>query len=164
PRGLAVADLTGDGIPDVITADYNSDTLSMLIGKGDGTFFPREILPVGARPYSVAVADLNGDDRPDLIVADSGSHSVSVLMNLGTSGEQVRFEAQRVFSTGRRPFSVAVAKLSANGIPDIVAANAFDNTVSVLIGDGNGLFQPQQVFAVGERPYSLAVADINGDG
>ena len=68
------------------------------------------------------------------------------------------------FATGRQPFAVAVADLNGDGMPDIITANAFDNTVSVLLGNGNGTFQPQQTFAVGSRPYSVAVADVNGDG
>ena len=80
---MAVADLTGDGIPDLIVANYNDDTVSVLLGKGDGTFQPQEVFAVGAKPYSLAVADLTGDGRPDIIVANSASDTVSVLMNLG---------------------------------------------------------------------------------
>ena len=50
---MVVADLTGDGIPDLVVANYNDDTVSVLIGKGDGTFLPQEVFPVGAKPYSL---------------------------------------------------------------------------------------------------------------
>ena len=49
PRDVVVADLTGDGIPDLVVANYNDDTVSVLIGKGDGTFLPQEVFPVGAQ-------------------------------------------------------------------------------------------------------------------
>ena len=91
---MVVADLTGDGIPDLIVANYNSDTVSVLLGKGDGTFLPQEVFPVGRKPYSMAVADLTGDGRPDIIVANSASDTVSVLMNLGGSRATVNFAPQ----------------------------------------------------------------------
>ncbi len=89
PRTVAIADLTGDGIPDLIVANYNDDTISVLMGKGDGTFLPQEVFAVGEKPYAIAVADLTGDGRPDIIVADAAGDAVSVLMNLGGSNTAV---------------------------------------------------------------------------
>ena len=54
--------------------------------------------------------------------------------------------------------------LNGDGKPDIVTANAYDGTISVLMGNGNGTFQPQETYAVGSRPYSVALADLTGDG
>ena len=95
PRDVVVADLTGDGIPDLVVANYNDDTVSVLIGKGDGTFLPQEVFPVGDKPYSLAVADLTGDGRPDIVVANSAGDTVSVLMNLGGSDDHVNFAPQQ---------------------------------------------------------------------
>jgi hypothetical protein len=164
PRDVVVANLTGDGIPDLVVANYNDDTVSVLIGRGDGTFLPQEVFPVGQKPYSLAVADLTGDGRPDIIVANSASDTVSVLMNLGAAKNHVNFAPQVAFPTGRQPVSVVAADLTGDGIPDIVTANAFDNTVSVLVGNGDGTFQPQRTYAVGPRPYSVAAVDLTGDG
>ncbi|MFI5455663.1 MAG: FG-GAP-like repeat-containing protein [Isosphaerales bacterium] len=164
PRAVAVADLTGDGIPDLVVANYNDDTVSVLVGNGDGTFLPQEVFPVGQKPYSLVVADLNGDGKPDIIVANSASDTVSVLLNLGGRNDHVNFAPQMTFPTGRQPFSVAVADINGDGVPDIITANAASNTVSVLVGNGNGTFRPQQTYAVGSRPYSVAVAGLNGDG
>jgi hypothetical protein len=54
PRAVAVADLTGDGIPDIVTANYGDNTVSVLPGTGNGTFLPQEVFAVGEKPYSVA--------------------------------------------------------------------------------------------------------------
>jgi len=164
PRDVVVADLTGDGIDDLVVANYNDDTVSVLIGRGDGTFLPQEVFPVGEKPYSLTVADVNGDGKPDIIVANSASDTVSVLLNLGGTNNQLNFAPQLVFPTGKQPFSVAVGDLTGNGVPDVVTANAANNTVSVLMGNGNGAFGPAQTYAVGSRPYSVAVADLTGDG
>jgi hypothetical protein len=164
PRAVAVADLTGDGIPDIVTANYQDDTVSMLLGKGDGTFLPQEVLAVGDKPYSVALADLTGDGREDIVVADSASDTVTILLNEGTRDGAVEFAPPITLATGRRPVSVAVANLFGDGKPDIITANAWDNTVSVWVGNGNGTFQPARAFPVGSRPYSVGAADLTGDG
>ncbi len=149
---VAVADLTGDGVPDLVVANYNDDTISVLVGKGDGTFLPQEVFAVEAKPYSLAVADLTGDGRLDIVVANSASDTVSVLMNLGGNNDHVYFVPQVTFAAGMQPFSVAVADLSGDGIPDIITANAASNTISVLMGQGGGSFRSQHLYAVGSRP------------
>jgi hypothetical protein len=164
PRAVAVADLTGDGIEDLVVANYNDDTVSVLLGKGDGTFLPQEVFPVGDKPYSVTLADLSGDGRDDIIVANSASDTVSVLLNLGVTNNHVNFAPQITLATGRDPVSVAVADLYGDGKPDIITANAFDNTVTVIAQNPQGAFQAQQTFRVGLRPYSVAASDLTGDG
>jgi len=164
PRDVAVADLSGDGVPDLIVANYNDNTVSVLVGNGDGTFLPQEVFQVGSKPYSLAVADLTGDGRLDIVVANSASDTVSVLLNQGGSKSHVNFAPQQTFACGKQPFSVAVADVNGNGIPDIITANAASNSVSVLLGNRAGAFASQQTYAVGSRPYSVAVADLNGDG
>jgi hypothetical protein len=164
PRDVAIADLNGDGIPDLIAANYNDDTISVLIGKGDGTFFPQEIFSAGPKPYAIAIADLNGDGRADVIVADAAGDDVSVLLNLGGTRSDARLGAPLSFATGRDPVALAVGDINGDGKPDIVTANAYDGTISVLMGIGNGTFAPALSFAVGARPYSVALADLTGDG
>ena len=112
---VAIADLTGDGVPDLVVANYNANTISVLIGERGGTFLPQEVFSVGARPYAVTVADLNGDGRPDIVVANSASDTVSVLMNLGGTDDTVYFAPQVMFETGRQPVAVAVGDADAGG-------------------------------------------------
>jgi hypothetical protein len=81
---VAVGDFNGDGKPDLATANFNSNSVSVLLGKGDGTFAAASSPSVGALPRSVAVGDFNGDGKPDLATANFNSNSVSVLLN--TSG------------------------------------------------------------------------------
>jgi len=182
PDSVAVADL-GNGHADIVTASSFSNTVSVLLGDGDGKFHPDPYsspgLPagtfaVGKSPHSVAVADINGDGHPDIVTANSGdtangyAGTVSVL--LGNGDGQFRPDPNSsprlpagTFAVGKQPFSVVVADFG-NGHPDIVTANYGANTVSVLLGNGDGKFQDAQSFAVGSGPESVAVADLTGDG
>ena len=160
PRAVAVADVNGDGIPDVITANYISGTVSVLLGNGDGSFQQQQTFAVGMRPSSVVVADVNGDGTPDLVVANRLSNTVSVLLGNGDGS----FQQQQTFAAGPTPVAVAVADVNGDGIPDLIVANRDSGMVSVLLGKGRGAFGSPQTFAVGALPLSVAVADVNGDG
>jgi hypothetical protein len=160
---VAVADVNSDGKPDLVTAN-DDNSVSVLLGKGNGIFVPFQNIAVGAGPRSVAVADVNGDGKPDLVTADAAG-SVSVLLGNGDGS----FQNAQNFPAGLRPESVVVADVNGDGKPDLVVANRgtapyTNSTVSVLLGQGNGTFRNAQNFPVGAGPFSVAVADVNGDG
>src|SRR5258708_27418448 len=79
PKAVAVSDFNGDGQLDIVVA--GADGVSVLLGRGDGTFQAAQTFPAGSSPVSVAVGDFNGDGKPDLAVA--GADGVSVLLGLG---------------------------------------------------------------------------------
>jgi len=136
----------------------------VLLGNGDGTFQAARTIDVGITPAFVAVRDVNGDGRPDLAVANFRSNDASVLLGNGDG----TFQAPRNFNTGTGPLSMAVGDVNSDGQPDLAVAN-FDfniqgpNTVSVLLGNGDGTFQAAQAFSAGTNPASVAVGDFNGD-
>src|SRR5262249_16834100 len=87
PISVALADFNGDGKLDVVTADYpyyGGGGMSVLLGKGPGTF-PRPVTAAaGPGPSAVTAGDFNGDGRPDVAVAIWGAGNVvSVLLNDG---------------------------------------------------------------------------------
>ncbi|MCU0962847.1 MAG: FG-GAP-like repeat-containing protein [Pirellulaceae bacterium] len=160
PASVAVADLNGDGYLDLVTANSNSNNVSVLRGSGNGAFQAATYTSVGTYPFALTVADLNGDGYLDLVTANSSSNNVSVLRGNGNG----TFQAATHIGVGTCPYSVAVADLNGDGYPDLVTANHDSNNVSVLRGNGNGTFQAATHIAVGTSPYSVAVADLNGDG
>ncbi len=163
PYSVAIADLNADGRPDMVAANRGSNTVSVLLGNGDGTFGPRTDFVTGVGPSSVAIADLNADGRPDLVTNGfetlyGSSDLVWVLLGNGDG----TFGPPRSRSVAAS--SVAIADLNADGRPDLVAANAISNTVSVLLGNGDGTFGPNTEFPAGSNPLAAAIADLNADG
>jgi DNA-binding beta-propeller fold protein YncE len=78
PSEVAVADVNGDGKPDLMVANEFGNTLSVLLGEGDGSFRPKADYPVGPYPHGIAVGDVNGDGKPDLIAPNYADGTVSV--------------------------------------------------------------------------------------
>ena len=96
-----------------------SNTVSVLLGNGDGTFQAKQVLRHGNQPMSVAVADFNGDGKSDLVTADYGDNTASVLLGNGNG----TFQAKQSFGTGSEPCSVAVADFNGDGKSDLVTAD-----------------------------------------
>ena len=82
PQAVAIADLDGDGFPDLATVNGSGD-LSLLLGTGVGSFAPRSSFSVGVAPSSIAIADLDGDGRLDLATAIGISSEVAILLHQG---------------------------------------------------------------------------------
>jgi hypothetical protein len=161
PTAVAIADVNRDGVPDLITANSGSNTVSVLLGNSNGTFQGATNFATGNTPNSVALADVNGDGRLDVMTANGSSNAVSVLLGNGNG----TFQAPQNFATGANPAAVAVADVNHDGRLDVIAVNdTSPGTVSVLLGNGNGTFQSAVNYAVGSYPGSVAVADVNGDG
>jgi hypothetical protein len=180
---VAVADVNGDGEPDLVVTNECSDNaclnhgvVGVMLSNGDGTFQPVVTYDSGGySAFSVTVADLNGDGKPDLAVAnacassDCSSGAVSVLLGNGDGSFQ---GAVTYGSGGHDAFSVAVADVNADGRPDLLVSNycadtncLTDGSVGVLLGKGNGSFRTAMTFGSGAmHSASVAVGDVDGDG
>jgi hypothetical protein len=165
---IAVADVNGDGKPDIIACNSNgsNSTVNVLLGNGNGTFQAPVSYASGGYggdgAPGMVVADVNGDGKPDIVMANSSSNTASVLFNQGNG----TFGSPTNLAAGSGGFSVAVADLNGDGIPDIVSENSTGNSVNVMLGTGNGTFAAPQSYSTGAGtdPLSIALADMNGDG
>jgi hypothetical protein len=160
PISIAIGDLNGDGFPDMAVVNSGSNTVSVLLGNGDGTFQTQVAYATGTNPYCVAVGDFNADGKLDLAVANNNSGTVSVLLGNGDG----TFQTQATYTVAVGADSVAVGDFNNDGKADLVVARYNQAEVSVLLGRGDGTFQPQVTYAAGIHPYSAVIADFNGNG
>jgi hypothetical protein len=188
PDAVVIADINGDGRPDMLVADACVDlndcnklggVVAVLLGNGDGTFQPAVTYRSGGSfSSSLAVADVNGDGKPDLVVVNEcpslSSCAEGVLGVLLGNGDGTFQPAMTYGSGGDEPLSVAVADVNGDHKLDLVVANQCTSLgcspdprglVGILLGNGDGTFQPAVIYASGgDGAASIAVTDVNGDG
>jgi len=156
PQSIAIGDVNGDGIPDIVVANAISATIGVLLGKGDGTF--HHVISFGTPGAMAAVtADVNGDGKAEIVAAMGGLIGVYGCAADGTC-QLISFSG-----SGADSESITTADVNGDGKADIITAN-LSGSVSVLLGNGDGTLQPAVVYRSGGYfSYSIAVADVNGD-
>lgn len=173
PASLALADFNRDKRLDLAVANAESDNVTIHIGDGHGGFADGSPIPLTDAPWYIAVGDVNRDKRLDLVVPHVGSvvgttfvpsHDVSVLLGDGKGG--FTSAAGSPLTVGRVPYGTQIADLNGDKNPDLAIANQFDDTISILFGNGTGRFSeaPISPFVVGAGPTWLTADDLNHDG
>ncbi len=153
PLAVALADIDGDGIADVISG---ASGVRIHFSASTTT---RDYLPDSVFS-AVAIDDLDGNDVPDVVGLHYSVDAVAVLL-LEANGEEA---GHHELETGRSPSAIALGHLNADAYPDVVVANADDDTLSVFFSNGAGTFDAAESFDVGNYPAALAISDFNGDG
>jgi hypothetical protein len=162
--GIAAADLTGNGKPDLIvpiTYAFEPYEISILKNKGNGTFDApvNYALPIG--PDAVAAGDFNNDGKADIAVMNFGnSGSITILLNSGTA----TFPSYTTYPINGYGYGIAVGDFNKDGNLDIVATDLTENTISVLLGNGTGAFPTFATYPTGSFPEGVIVGDFNRDG
>jgi hypothetical protein len=164
-RFVAVGFFDADTDPDVAIANYNSGTVSIRLGDGDGTFtaaIPSE-LTVGTNPRWIALGFFNNDAIVDMAVANEGSDSVSIFTGDGDGTFTAQTTLVDADGVGDQPFSVAVGFFNNDANADLAVANFNEDTVSIFLGDGDGTFTPATPVTVDveDQPTSVAVGNFN---
>ncbi len=157
---VVTADFNGDGVLDLATTNVDDNSVSVLLGNGDGTFQGKTDFATGLGPRDLAAADFNGDTRLDLATANFPEDSLSVLPGNGDG----TFQGKTDYATGARPRGVVAADFNGDGRADLATANHAGHTISVRLGNGDGTFGARRDFVTSTWPMSIVAADFNGDG
>lgn len=151
------ADFNGDGKLDVAVANGSSNTVSVLLDNGDGTFQTPVVYAVGNFPNAIVAADFNKDGKLDLAVADQNSGDVAVLLGNGDG----TFQVPVVYPGVPTPLTLNVADFNGDGFPDLVAGY---QSGTILLNQGNGTFVKATGTGIAGGALTMAVGDFNGDG
>ncbi len=158
-----VADLNGDGVPDVAALGANAGELAVYLGNGDGTLQSVRLSSAAGPKQLLAAADVNGDGRLDLVGLNATTGHAWVLLNLG-GGAFGPPAAYPVGAEGCAPQGAVVGDFNGDGRADLATANRETNEVSVLIADAAGALGLATSYPVGTRPTELRAGDLDGDG
>ena len=163
PNQVVVGDFDGNHKLDLAvtasTGGGRGGAVSILLGKGDGTFQSSVTYGTGNNPQSIVAADFNHDGWQDLAFTNADVNRVSVLLGKGDG----TFPSYRDYPSGQTPIAIAVGDFNGDGLLDLVVVNNSVSTISILFGESGGRFVLKHTYAVGSNPSSVAVADLNGD-
>jgi hypothetical protein len=171
PFAVAVGDFNGDGHPDLAVSNNGAgdevgvvnNGVSILLGKGDGTFQPHVEYPAGLHPNSLLAADFNSDGKLDLAVTNGSSNAVQILLGNGDG----TFQAPVAYATSTTPQWLVAADFNGDGRLDLATADYgldySSGDVSVLLGNGDGTFQSATLYPAGINPFGIMAADFNHD-
>ncbi len=164
PTGISSGDLNNDGIPDLVTVNLVSDSVTIVLSNGDRTFAAPITIPVSDTLVAIQVGLLNQDNFLDIIVAtDSDTDSedgVTILLNNGDG----TFLLSSKFGTGPDPASIVLSDVDLDGDNDVITANKGLNTVSVLLNNGSGTLATKVDYIAGNGPFGVTSDDVDGDG
>ncbi|CAF1299965.1 unnamed protein product [Rotaria sordida] len=164
PQFVAVGDFNNDTLLDIVTANYGSSSVSILVGYGNGSFASQMTYLTDFIPQSVTVGDFNNDTRSDIVVASLDGHNICILLcyDSGALANESTFAS----GDGSRLRGVDFFDFNNDSLLDIVVANDGTNNIGVVLGLGNGNFRNQMMFSMGlkSHPYSIAIGDFNKDG
>jgi hypothetical protein len=158
PVSARVADLDDNSVLDIVAACGN-DMISVLEGRGDGTFVAAEQLQVGRRLVGVVTSNLNDDPAIDIATVDRDSNSVAILFGIGHG----RFEYAGDYAVGEHPLHLAAADLDGDGDNDLVVANSGSDDISLLFNLGDGDFSVPTNTSGFDTPFFVASEDLDND-
>ncbi len=155
-------DLTRSGLLDILTLNWTSGTLSVLLAAGDSGYAEPVDYDVGATPRAAALADLSGNGVLDIAIVNEDQSQVTLLFGDGAGG----FDGSTLIplAGGAAPRDVIAADLNNDGVMDLAIATTQAETVTIIPGEGGGNFLEPFIVSVGHKPWSLCVADFSGNG
>jgi hypothetical protein len=159
PNAIVALDVNDDARLDLVTANASQSGVSLLRGKGDGSFLARIDFPSAGAARGLTIADVNADGFDDVAVVNVAGGTVSLLLGNGTT-----LVPGGRFRAGAAPQAVAADDVDADGYVDLVTASTSGPSVTVLLGQGDGTFAAPVGYATRTGSYSVVITDVDNDG
>jgi len=163
---IAGADLNGDGLIDLVAANYDH-TITVFLSTGPGTFAAPVSYNLNAAPLSLSINDVNGDGFGDLVIPTLSGLNILLGNGDGTfrAGPVNSYAfPSNIYTLYPNPYPWALADFNGDGRVDIASLNQATNTVFLLFGNGDGSFQEPVSFGVTGESFGLLSTDFNDDG
>jgi tetratricopeptide (TPR) repeat protein len=169
PSAIVTGDFNADGNLDFVVTNFTDNSFSLFLGNGDGTFkqatgSPFAMPSAATGPIAMTTTDLNSDGNLDLAIVDQNTNTLSIL--LGNGNATFTEATGSPIAVGKSPVAIASGDVNNDSHPDLAIVNQTDNTVSVLLGNGDGTFTAaiNSPLATGLAPTAVTIADFNADG
>ncbi|MDA1049211.1 MAG: FG-GAP-like repeat-containing protein [Planctomycetota bacterium] len=170
PLAIAVGDLNNDDYDDLVVANAGDNNVRVLINDKSGGFpqanwitIPlNPAVNIAANPIAVAIADFNGDQKKDLAVVLQKSNEVVIVDNAMTGGT-LSFATPRRIAVGAGPLAVTTGDFDGQNGQDLVIANFYEGSLTLLLNNGNGQFA-SSILSVGLNPLDVRSSDMDQDG
>jgi Flp pilus assembly secretin CpaC len=177
PSAIVTGDFNADGNQDFVVTNFTDNTFSLFLGNGQGAFTeapgsPFPLPSAAAGPIAMTAADFDSDGHLDLAIVNQTTSDVSILLgNVDRNGNPTFTQAGTPptgspIAVGKSPVAIATGDLNNDSHPDLVVVNQTDNTVSVLLGNGDGTFTAatNSPLPTGQAPTAVTISDFNADG
>ncbi|MEM7356044.1 MAG: FG-GAP-like repeat-containing protein [Acidobacteriota bacterium] len=160
PSPSEPTDFNRDGHVDVVTGNTQAASISILLGRGDGTFDPQQEIAVGSAVRGVAVLDVDGDGDVDVAAASPSAGEVTVLLNNGAGV----FGSPSTFGAGVSEWALAAGDMNDDGILDLVVGGQSSQRIYVYTGQGDGTFTLTDDQPSGGDVWMIVLGDVDGNG
>jgi hypothetical protein len=160
-HGIVVADVDGNGTPDIATANNEDGQIGLLLGDGRGGFTRGEPRSCGKGPYPIAAADLGADGRADVIVPNSADDLETIHVLRGAPDG---LRAGETIDAGAKVWFIATGDFNQDGKPDVAATHSEGSSGVALLLNNGGSLEKSQAIDLDRGAWGIAAADMDRDG